>query len=95
MKHTYISIPITGCNIEKQKQKAEQIKRKIPNSVSPFDIVEDSGQSYGYFMGKDIEYILDHCDTIYLCEGWKNSKGCRLEYCVALVYGLEIKEEGK
>jgi len=94
-KKTYISIPITGQNIEEQKRKAEQIKREIPDSVSPFDIVEDEGQSYGYFMGKDIEYILDHCDTIYLCDNWKKSKACRLEYCVALVYGLKIIGEGE
>lgn len=89
-KKTYISIPITGHDIEKQKQKAEHIKKEIPHSVSPFDIVEDNGQTYGYFMGKDIEYLLDHCDTIFLCDGWKKSRGCILEYCAAKIYGLKI-----
>ena len=44
-KKIYISIPITGHDIEKQKRKAERIKEQIPNSISPFDIVEDNGQS--------------------------------------------------
>ncbi len=89
-KRTYISIPITGHDIEKQKRKAEQIKKEIPNSVSPFDIVEDNGQSYGFFMGKDIEYLLDCCDTVYFCDGWKKSRGCILEYCAAKIYGLKM-----
>ncbi len=92
-KKIYISIPITGHDIEKQKRKAERIKEQIPNSISPFDIVEDNGQSYGYFMGKDIEYILDNCDTVFLCSGWKKSRGCILEYCAAKIYGLKIIEE--
>lgn len=90
MKQTYISIPITGHDINEQKRKAERIKAQIPNSISPFDIVEDNGQSYGHFMGKDIEYILDRCDAIYMSDGWENSKGCRLEMCAAEIYGLKI-----
>jgi len=93
MNKTYISIPITGKDIEEQKNKAEQIKSKIPNSVSPFDIVEDTGQSYGYFMGKDIQYIIDNCDTIYLCKGWEKSRGCILEYCASRIYGINIIKE--
>lgn len=29
-------------------------------------------------------------DTIWLCEGWENSKGCNIEFACAIQYGLGI-----
>ncbi|GAE83353.1 DUF4406 domain-containing protein [Bacteroides reticulotermitis] len=95
MKQTYISIPITGHNIDTQRRKAERIKEQIPNSISPFDIVDGTDESYGYYMGKDIEYLLDNCDTIFMCDGWEKSKGCSLEKCAADIYGLKILFENE
>jgi hypothetical protein len=46
--------------------------------------------SYGQYMGEDIQYIIDFADTVYFCEGWQGSKGCRLEYEAAKIYDKRI-----
>lgn len=35
------------------------------------------------------------CDAIYLDHDWTNSKGCRLEYQAAKIYGKDIYEHDK
>lgn len=48
------------------------------------------------------EQALDNCvkavleaDAIYLDHGWESSKGCRLEYYAAKIYGKKIFEHDK
>ena len=57
--------------------------------ITPFDVCPEPDKPYSYYMGKDIEALLE-CDAIYLCEGWQNSKGCMAEFEVARIYGKEI-----
>lgn len=93
-KKIYISIPITGFDIEEQKKKANWYKRLLAAKyevITPFDINQDAneGKPYSYYMGKDIEALLE-CDAIFLSPGWVDSKGCTAEYEVAKIYGLKI-----
>ena len=77
-KRIYISIPISGHDLEKVKEKARQEKIWVSHwydAITPFDVCPDPDKPYSYYMGKDIEALLE-CDAIYLCEGWQNSKGC-------------------
>lgn len=30
------------------------------------------------------------CDAVFLCEGWENARGCRVERAAAVAYDLEI-----
>ena len=30
------------------------------------------------------------CDAVFLCEGWDNARGCRVERAAAVAYDLEI-----
>ena len=104
-KRIYISIPISGHDIEEVKEKARDIRKcllldefdweKEWNStdvITPFDVCPETYKPYSYYMGKDIEALLK-CDAIYLCEGWQNSKGCMAEFEVARIYGKEIMFE--
>ena len=84
---------------------AEQVKRELEcsyrcgwgyskfgdelNIITPFDVCSEPDKSYSYYMGKDIEALLE-CDAIYLCEGWQNSKGCMAEFEVARIYNKQI-----
>lgn len=92
----YLSLPITGRNIEKVKEYAKNIKVKWVEKgydvITPFEIVPDDGMPYEYCMGKDIEELLK-CDGIILCHDWFSSKGCRAECHVAQVYGKTIKTD--
>lgn len=91
----YVSLPITGHHIDEVKLRAEEIKESIlaesPDSevITPFDVCPETDKPYSYYMGRDIEVLLC-CDTIYLADGWENSKGCRLERAAADIYGIEV-----
>ncbi len=93
----YISIPISGHDIEKQRATANVIADKLRKlghePVNPFDTPEAppdmiDKEKYAYYMGEDIKKLLI-CDAVFLCEGWYESKGCRLEAKTALIYGLK------
>lgn len=42
-----------------------------------------------YYLGKSISAMKD-IDAIYMCEGWREARGCRLEHAVAMEYGIKI-----
>lgn len=101
-KRIYISIPISGHDIEEVKAKARVVRVRLlydvfglkkgchrPDVITPFDVCPEPDKPYSYYMGKDIEALLE-CDAIYLCEEWQNSKGCMAEFEVARIYGKEI-----
>ncbi len=88
----YISLPITGvkesdimANIIFAKMKINAIGNIGVSSYKP----NDTNKPYSYYMAKSIKLLLE-CDAIYLCKGWKKSKGCRAEYEVAKIYGKKI-----
>ena len=94
-KRVYISIPISGHDLEEVKEKARKAKiwvSHLYDAITPFDVCPEPDKPYSYYMGKDIEALLE-CDAIFLCEGWQNSKGCMAEFEVARIYGKEIMFE--
>lgn len=34
------------------------------------------------------------CDAVYFCEGWEDTRGCKIEHDAAAAYGLELLYEG-
>ena len=104
-KRIYISIPISGHDLEKVKEKARNIRECLlcdvfgfrngqnrPDVITPFDVCPEPNKPYSYYMGKDIEALLE-CDAIFLCKGWQNSKGCMAEFELARIYGKKIMFE--
>ena len=96
MKRIYVSLPISGYDLDERKLYAiwvkNLIKDKYPKAtevITPFNVCPEADKSYSYYMGKDIEALLE-CDTVYFCEGWQNSRGCMAEFEVAKIYGKEI-----
>ena len=95
-----MSLPISGHDLTERKEYAEYKQNMLywtykPNEweiITPLDICPEPDKPYSYYMGKDIEALLE-CDAIYLCEGWQNSKGCMAEFEVARIYGKEIMFE--
>lgn len=86
----YISLPITGQGIEAVEASVifakAVIKKKGHEPVSPLD--QDTTQDYATLMGNDIRELLQ-CDAVLFLDGWKESKGCRLENTAATIYGKE------
>ena len=98
MKKTiYISIPITGHDENKQREKADSIKHMLSRQgwhvISPFDVYVGPEPTYGTYLGADVRIIIDHVDAIFMCKRWQESKGCRVERFVAETYGKEIRFE--
>lgn len=85
----YISIPITGRNMEDVKAEASKAKSLFEDAITKFEVCSEENKSYSYYMGRDIEELLE-CDAIYLCKGWQNSKGCQAEYQIAKIYDKQI-----
>lgn len=101
-KRIYISLPITGHDEKERRNYANRIAAilqvKFPTCeiINPFClgdelIKEDPLREYTWndYMEKDLAELVN-CDTIYMCGGWENSKGCRIEHKTAVELGLEI-----
>lgn len=85
----YISLPITGHDIEKVEASciyaSGVIQAKGHTPVSPLDVSPDPDATYAEHMGNDIEALLC-CDAVLFLDGWRTSKGCRLENAAAEIY---------
>lgn len=93
----YLSIPITGKDEKKQREKADKIKLALSKAghepVNPFDIMPGKKNPDWFdYMCSDLRE-LDKCDAIYLCKGWQQSKGCRLERFYAEEHGKRLMFE--
>lgn len=62
--------------------------------VSTFEVNENEivprNTSRIWWLGRAIQ-MLDGCDTIFMCKGWEDSKGCKVERQVAIEYLLNIR----
>ena len=88
-KKVYISLPISGRELDNVKEEAAIAKSEIESlgfeAVTPFEISPDENASYATHMGNDIAALLE-CDAIVLLHGWEQSKGCNLEMQAAQIY---------
>lgn len=92
----YISIPITGQDIEQVEARLifakAVLERKGHTPVSPLDVSDNPNASYAEHMGRDISALLD-CDAVVFLDGWEESKGCALEHAAAKIYNKLITYE--
>lgn len=90
----YISLPISGLDEKKQREKADRVKTMLSKMghqvINPFEIYVGDNASYGQCLGADITALIDHAEAIFLCKGWRESKGCRIEKFVAETMGKKI-----
>ena len=67
-----MSIPISGHDLEEVKEKARNIREWVlwdefglekgwhrPDVITPFDVCHEPDKPYSYYMGKDIEALLE------------------------------------
>ena len=94
----YISLPITGYDLQERKRYAENVKNRLqqiyPDGeiITPFDICIDPSLPCEELIGKDIAALLT-CDMVYVCNGSSYSKGCRLERYDVPIYGKIIAKK--
>ena len=49
----------------------------------------DTTENLIYMLGTSIQ-LLSEAEIVYFCEGWENSRGCKVEHLVAEEYGLKF-----
>lgn len=93
MERIYISGPISGYDLterEKVFDKAEEDIRKNGNiPMNPLKNGLSANFDYSVHMRVDLANLLQ-CDAIYMLSGWNKSKGCQIEYQVAITCGIRV-----
>lgn len=83
----YLSLPISGTDIRKTREKADLIKARLSRDghtpVSPFDIYPGQNPAYEDYICCDLRAMLG-CDAVFFCDGWERSCGCNIEHDVAM-----------
>lgn len=100
-KKLYISLPISGRNLKRQKALAKVFKNRWiargweeSQVVTPFEIVTEDNPDWAEAMGVCVAELL-RCSHMVLAEDWYRSRGCRVERAVAECVGVRILSEGE
>lgn len=91
----YISGPITGYqngNIEDFEAAEYFLTLGGFQVVNPHKLPHAHGKTWGEFMREDLSAMLAECNTIYMLEGWHESRGAKIEFDLAK--SLEFKIMG-
>lgn len=92
----YISLPITGKDLQEQKRHAEGVASFLlaagHTPVSPFNNGVDVNAPYEEHIKADLKLLLD-CDAILMCKGYHLSHGCTFERDVAVKCGMAIVKD--
>lgn len=95
-KKCYISLPITGRDLDEVRERIAELKRKLQDKgytpVSPFDRDVDFDATHEEHMREDFKMLID-CDYILMGREWEYSVGCRAELNAALACGMKIMFE--
>ena len=96
MKKVYVSLPISGHDINWVKEKAERaaqyLRDKGYEPVTPFDVSQYENASYAEHMGKVINALLN-CDAVFFLRGWEKSTVCQLERYAAMIHHKEMMHD--
>lgn len=92
----YISGPITGTNDFVRRFAAAETDLKAQGhevfNPARFNLVLPDSATWEDYM-KLSEAMLSCCDTIYLLQGWENSRGAVKEYHLAMAAGMVVLKE--
>ena len=92
-KKVYISGPITGtkdymsrfstAHLSLARQGYSVVNPAMVNAMLPEDTTYDEYMAMSFAM-------LDMCDSVYMLDGWENSKGAKMEFERAKEKGMNI-----
>jgi len=81
----YIAGPMTGLphfNFPAFATAAIHLRAEGYKVVNPAELSGDTDKPWEHYMRISLKAMLD-CNTIYLLEGWRRSRGARIEYNLA------------
>ena len=90
-----ISQPKKGRTEEQIKEERKRIVDKfnkmhieVINTIFTEEAPEDYNMAV-YYLAKSID-VMRNIDALYMCDGWREARGCRIEHQVAKEYGIKI-----
>ncbi|MCI9000916.1 MAG: DUF4406 domain-containing protein [Clostridia bacterium] len=90
-----ISQPMKGRTEEQIKEERKRIVDKfnkmhieVINTIFTEEAPEDYNMAV-YYLAKSID-VMRNIDALYMCDGWREARGCRIEHQVAKEYGIKI-----
>lgn len=92
----YLSGKITDPDLEIMRsnlQKFHELEHQlVSRGIAVFNParLEQDGKSWEWYLARDLKWINDYRPTIYLMEGWQDSRGARLEVEFARLLRLTI-----
>lgn len=97
MQKIYISGKITGM-VDEAKILFEQAEIKLKemgfHPINPMNLSSEHDKSWDSYMKQCIKAMCD-CDSIYMLENWRTSKGAGLEFFLAKKLKMDIIYESK
>lgn len=95
-KKVYVSLPISGHDINCVKERAERaaqyLRDKGYEPVTPFDVSQYENANYAEHMGKVINALLN-CDAVFFLRRWEKSTVCQLERHAAMIHHKEMMHD--
>ena len=89
MKKLFISQPMRGLTDEEILKVREEIRIRAEKTIGePVELIDSFIEDYPgeinksipvWYLGKSIQF-LSQADIAYFGEGWKNARGCKIEY---------------
>ena len=102
MKKLFISQPMRGLtDIEILKVRIELKNRAEKIIGEPLELINSFIEDYPgeiinsipvWYLGKSIQF-LSQADVVYFGNDWRNARGCKIEYEIAIAYGIKVITE--
>lgn len=102
MKKLFISQPMRGLTEEQILTLREELRVRAEKIIGePVELIDSFFKEYPgettksvpiWYLGKSIQ-LLSEADIVHFGPGWKDAKGCKIEFEVAVKYGLEIIDD--
>ena len=102
IKKLFISQPMRGLTDEEILKVREEIKARAEYVIGePLELINSYIEDYPreinksipvWYLGKSIQF-LSQADIAYFGGDWRNARGCKIEYEVAIAYGIKVISE--
>ena len=102
MKKLFISQPMSGLTDEEILKVREEIRARAEYTIGePLELIDSFIKDYPgeinkciavWYLGKSIQ-LLSQADIVYFGDDWRNARGCKIEYEIAIAYGIKVISE--
>ena len=102
MKKLFISQPMKGLTDEEILKAREEIKTRAEQAIGEqVELIDSFVEDYPkeinksipvWYLGKSIQF-LSQADIVYFGGDWRKARGCKIEYEIAIAYGIKVISE--